>query len=184
MPGHAGDGTVAPIPPASVPAPDLPNGRHISTVSTLRLERAQIVLTLGSNPGGALMEFLLSGEAPGRSIGSGGEGGDRAPIVTGNAPPALDDNAYLDAQLALQAVRMTGFVLSIGTIWWAIRASGLVASMLMAAPAWITFDPLPVLGPKDKDEPDWGETPDPDTAPDERNVEEIFEDVDERGAWS
>ncbi|NML24397.1 cadherin domain-containing protein [Zoogloea dura] len=184
MPGHAGDGTAATIPMASSLAPDLPNGRHIITMTTLRLERAQIMLTLGHDIGGALMEFLLSGDVPGRSVGGGGEGIDRAAFVSGTAPSPRDDNAYADAQLALQAVRMSGFVLSIGTIWWAIRASGLVASMLMAAPAWITFDPLPVLGPKDKDESHWGEADDAGSAPDEGNVEEMFELVDDRGAWS
>jgi hypothetical protein len=37
-------------------------------------------------------------------------------------------------------------VFSVGFVWWALRASGLLASLLAAAPAWRHLDPLPVLG--------------------------------------
>ncbi|KAB2970690.1 cadherin domain-containing protein [Zoogloea sp.] len=169
---------VNPVLTALLPVFEQPNSRSLLTMAIPRLEQAQIVLTLGNSPGGSLMEFLLAGETPVRS--NTGGSADHGTIEPGHAQRAPDDSAYVDAQLALQAVKMTGFALSIGTIWWAIRASGLAASLLMTAPAWITFDPLPVLGPKGKDEPGWGEEADAD----EENVEEMFEDVDVRGRRS
>ena len=48
--------------------------------------------------------------------------------------------------LNLDSVRLTGMVFSVGFVWWALRASGLLASLLAAAPAWRHLDPLPVLG--------------------------------------
>jgi len=46
--------------------------------------------------------------------------------------------------------------LSVGAVWWAARAGGLLASLLASTPAWRHVDPLPVLG-RDEDEPeiDW-----------------------------
>ena len=77
---------------------------------------------------------------------------------------------------------MASLVVSVGTIWWATRAGGLAASLLVATPAWITFDPLPVLGPQDEDKPDWSTEEGPSDAPDEASVDEMFLDVDYRGA--
>jgi len=56
-------------------------------------------------------------------------------------------------QLDLNSIRMTSFALSIGAIWWATRATGLLASLLSSLPAWRNFDPLPVLG-RNEDEED------------------------------
>lgn len=35
--------------------------------------------------------------------------------------------------------------LSLGLVWWATRAGGLVSSLLITTPAWRTIDPLPVF---------------------------------------
>ncbi|MDO9236674.1 MAG: Ig-like domain-containing protein, partial [Aquabacterium sp.] len=48
-------------------------------------------------------------------------------------------------QLTRTATYSTGLGLSIGTIWWTARMSGLVTSALISAPAWRSFDPLPVI---------------------------------------
>ncbi|MGB8434535.1 MAG: DUF2341 domain-containing protein [Burkholderiales bacterium] len=49
-------------------------------------------------------------------------------------------------KLDLDSIRMTSLALSVGAIWWATRATGLIASLLSSLPAWRNFDPLPVLG--------------------------------------
>jgi len=63
-----------------------------------------------------------------------------------------DKNAEHLIQLDLDAIRMTSFALSVGAIWWATRATGLLASLLSSLPAWRNFDPLPVLGRSEEDE--------------------------------
>jgi hypothetical protein len=62
--------------------------------------------------------------------------------------------------------------LSVGAVWSAARAAGLVASLLTTTPAWRHVDPLPVLGN------------DPDTDEDE-DVEEDQEkrDDEHRARW-
>ena len=42
-------------------------------------------------------------------------------------------------------VQAGGMALSVGLVFWATRASGLVASLAAVAPPWRQFDPLPVL---------------------------------------
>ena len=74
----------------------------------------------------------------------------------------------------MRAVELSGVALSVGAVWWATRAGGLVASLLMAAPAWRTFDPLPVLGPQDEEEGDWGELMDDEMTRDEEGAEDVF----------
>ena len=51
--------------------------------------------------------------------------------------------------------KMSGVVLSVGAVWWATRAAGLLASALSSLPAWRHFDPLPVLGRDEFEEDDW-----------------------------
>ncbi|MFM2055355.1 MAG: hypothetical protein RL456_3392, partial [Pseudomonadota bacterium] len=43
------------------------------------------------------------------------------------------------------AVRAGSVALSLGMLFWATRASGLIASLMVASPPWRRFDPLPVL---------------------------------------
>jgi hypothetical protein len=64
-------------------------------------------------------------------------------------------------QLDLDSIRMTSFALSVGAIWWATRAAGLIASLLSSLPAWRNFDPLPVLPRDDEAEEDaWAQAHD------------------------
>jgi hypothetical protein len=78
-----------------------------------------------------------------------------------------DDDPRLD--IAFGSARITGMVLSVGAVWWAARAGGLLASMLASAPAWRHIDPLPVLG-RDEDHPniEWGEPEEQPSAEDEQ----------------
>jgi hypothetical protein len=55
----------------------------------------------------------------------------------------------------LDMAKMSGLALSVGAVWWATRAAGLIASALSSLPAWRNFDPLPVLGRDEFEEDDW-----------------------------
>ena len=67
----------------------------------------------------------------------------------------LDDEERARIEVVLSAVRVSGIAFSIGAIWWAARAAGLVASLISSAPAWRHVDPLPVLGRDDEDEEEY-----------------------------
>jgi len=68
------------------------------------------------------------------------------------------DEDQAQIEIVLGTIRVTGIALSVGAVWWAARAAGLVASLLTTTPAWRHVDPLPVLGrdPEidDEDEPE------------------------------
>jgi hypothetical protein len=55
-------------------------------------------------------------------------------------------------EVVLGTVKITGLALSVGAVWWAARAAGLIASLLASAPAWRHLDPLPVLGRDDEED--------------------------------
>jgi hypothetical protein len=61
-------------------------------------------------------------------------------------------------EVVLNSVRITGLALSVGAVWWAARAAGLVASLLASTPAWRHVDPLPVLGRDEEEEEEWDES--------------------------
>jgi VCBS repeat-containing protein len=83
-------------------------------------------------------------------------------------------------EIVLDSVRISGLALSVGAVWWALRAAGLVASLLASAPAWRHIDPLPVLGRgNDEDEEEdveWGEPEDADAKRDEQAAGWVLED--------
>ena len=41
-----------------------------------------------------------------------------------------------------------------GFVTWAIRAAGLLSTMLLSMPVWRSVDPLPILAPEE-DRPKW-----------------------------
>jgi hypothetical protein len=67
---------------------------------------------------------------------------------------AQDDEEKRRIEVIMGTVRITGLALSVGAVWWAARAAGLIASLLASAPAWRHMDPLPVLGRDEEDEQD------------------------------
>ena len=69
-----------------------------------------------------------------------------------------DDEERRDIEVILSSVRITGLAFSVGAVWWAARAAGLMASLLASSPAWRHVDPLPVLGRDDEEEEVWDET--------------------------
>ncbi|HET6788108.1 MAG TPA: hypothetical protein VFH49_09115, partial [Aquabacterium sp.] len=65
--------------------------------------------------------------------------------------PAADDKEAAFLTDMPQALKASGLTISLGAIWWATRASGLVTSLILTTPAWRTLDPLPVLFSQDPD---------------------------------
>jgi VCBS repeat-containing protein/parallel beta-helix repeat protein len=61
-----------------------------------------------------------------------------------------DDNFKVDIFTA--GVRITAVSLSVGAVWWALRAGGLTTSLLASLPAWKSFDVLPVLNSEAEDD--------------------------------
>lgn len=71
--------------------------------------------------------------------------------------------------VSVPATQITGAVLSAGTVWWALRASGLLASLMVSLPAWRHVDLLAVL-PDDHDEDAWDLGDDDEAVRDEHAV--------------
>jgi hypothetical protein len=89
--------------------------------------------------------------------------------------PARHNDEPRALDLAFGSARITGMALSVGAVWWAARAGGLLASMLASAPAWRHVDPLPVLG-RDEEQPniDWGE-PEKEPSNEDEQAAEMFD---------
>lgn len=71
----------------------------------------------------------------------------------------------LQAQIMRHGAEITAISVSVGATWWALRMSGLFASLLASLPAWRAFDPLPVLERKAEDEVAPWDTPAARTVP-------------------
>jgi large repetitive protein len=67
----------------------------------------------------------------------------------------LDEEERSRVEVVLNSVRITGLAFSVGAVWWAARAAGLMASLLASSPAWRHVDPLPVLGRDEEDEDEY-----------------------------
>jgi hypothetical protein len=87
-------------------------------------------------------------------------------------PAAEDERRQLG--VVVSAVRITGLAFSVGAVWWAARAAGLVASVLASSPAWRHVDPLPVLGKDEEEESEWV---------DEHQDDQERKDEEHRAAW-
>jgi hypothetical protein len=72
--------------------------------------------------------------------------------VGGEEPLDLEEEDRQVIEIVLNSVRITGLAMSVGAVWWAARAAGLLASLLTVTPAWRHVDPLPVLGRTDEEE--------------------------------
>ncbi|MBN8281906.1 cadherin domain-containing protein [Zoogloea sp.] len=151
--------------------------RRSSLESLARFSKAQITLTLGTQPDGALLEFMLGAQDPAKAD----TGSTASRTVSDRTKPPPLPEPYADVQLVLHAVELSGIVLTAGAVWWASRASGLIAGLLMVAPAWRTLDPLPVLGPVDDSEMDWGRRMDDEMTRDEIGAADLFDQ--EREGW-
>jgi hypothetical protein len=85
----------------------------------------------------------------------------------------LNEEERQRIEVVLNSVRITGLALSVGAVWWAARAAGLVASLLASTPAWRHVDPLPVLGRDEEEEEEW----------DESAEDQDKKDDEHRAAW-
>jgi hypothetical protein len=127
--------------------------------------------------------------AENRGPGDGREENDRVDLMTLHAEsrlvvPVLDgrnaDQDRNEIEVVLNSIRVTGMALSVGAVWWAARAGGLLASLLVSAPAWRHLDPLPVLGRRDgrgREHVRWDEGEDADAKRDEDAVTTVLGDV-------
>jgi hypothetical protein len=80
-----------------------------------------------------------------------------------SASPSIDeDDAPALRWDSGSAGRVGGMALSVGVVFWATRATGLLASLIAVSPPWRQFDPLPVLSvhtpPPDGTEVEWLDT--------------------------
>jgi hypothetical protein len=105
--------------------------------------------------------------APGTGAGSG--------FRLAVAPDAASTGEEQEHSLVTSAtsVRLTGIVMSVGLVTWALRGAGLLTSLLTSIPAWRHLDPLPVLAPEE-DKPDWGDQEDDDSAREEDAVNRMW----------
>jgi hypothetical protein len=75
--------------------------------------------------------------------------------------------------VTVQVAQATGVALSVGAVWWALRAGGLVASLLGTLPMWRHVDLLAVL-PDEEDDEDWDADVDDEARRDEKAVGNVF----------
>ncbi|MBI5927618.1 MAG: cadherin domain-containing protein, partial [Aquabacterium sp.] len=89
-----------------------------------------------------------------------------------DADTADNDSGSAPIRLTKIATYSSGLSLSIGTIWWTARMSGLVTSALISTPAWRSLDPLPVVtSPTDEQDDEH----DGDSRLGDREVEHLFD---------
>jgi hypothetical protein len=138
--------------------------------------KIEVALAAPLRPRGGAENPLGAGDRPDLGFA------DMAVIPTGL--PALDfridplrhEEAPQHLEIAFDSVRLSGMALSVGMVWWAARAGGLLASLMASTPAWRHVDPLPVLG-RDEDEPeiDWTDPKDK-APPEEEEAGKLFDD--------
>ena len=105
------------------------------------------------------LAFMQSGP-----VAVGGAGGTfangAAPVAgltatTVQAPVPQAEQEIAGFKVTPQAAAAVGGILiSAGFVSWAIRAGGLLTTLLMSVPAWRNVDPLPILAPEE-DKPKW-----------------------------
>jgi hypothetical protein len=75
-----------------------------------------------------------------------------AEMRAGPSPSDLEpgDEEKWRLKMTFGALEVTGLVVAAGAIWWAARASGLIAGLVAALPAWRHVDPLGAFGRDEK----------------------------------
>jgi hypothetical protein len=73
----------------------------------------------------------------------------------------------------VETAQATGLALAAGTVWWALRAGGLVTGLLVSLPAWRHADLLAVL-PDEKADDAWDLAEDDEAARDEQAAGRVF----------
>jgi hypothetical protein len=160
----ASDFIRAPFAPADTPAVTFAEAPPEAAIVLARPVRAAALLDLrtGGAPGGGVVEA--------ERIPTG------LPKMDFAISAVRHDDATPPLDIAFGSARITGMALSVGAVWWAARAGGLLASLLASTPAWRHVDPLPVLG-RDENEPeiDWN-TPEKNPPEEEASEAAVFDE--------
>jgi hypothetical protein len=84
---------------------------------------------------------------------------------------AHEEEGAVNLELGAVVIQTLGIALTAGSVWWALRATGLVTALLASLPAWRQLDFLPVLADQeDDDRPRWSPAEDDESARDEAAV--------------
>jgi hypothetical protein len=75
---------------------------------------------------------------------------------------------------SIQTVQVLGISLTAGAVWWAVRVSGLLTSLLASLPAWRQLDLLLILPDDEQADRGWGPDDDQEAARDEEAVGNIL----------
>lgn len=99
----------------------------------------------------------------------------QAAAVTGlhTGEVGLDDPTGrdgIDLASAAKTAKVVGIVLTAGTVWWALRLSGLLTSLMASLPAWRHLDLLAILPDDEEPVSVWDQTGDAEALRDEAAV--------------
>ncbi|MEQ1661568.1 MAG: cadherin-like domain-containing protein [Thiobacillus sp.] len=153
---------VAPIPPVVAPTPEISVATSTEATPSLTLKShwaadvndASVTNETLTDPDTQQLVFLRLLEIIQASyqIGDADDNMLASPIHIN----ITQDNAF-EVSVLRQGVKITAVSLSVGAVWWALRAGGLFASLLTSLPAWRSFDVLPVLNRDEDDDEhsDW-----------------------------
>lgn len=78
--------------------------------------------------------------------------------------------AGIEGALAAKAAKVIGISLTAGTVWWALRLSGLLTSLMASLPAWRHLDLLAILPDDEEPVSVWDQTGDAEALRDEAAV--------------
>jgi hypothetical protein len=68
-----------------------------------------------------------------------------SPLIISGSDGGLFSDEKDKGNITINAIEFGGVGLTIGTILWLLRSSGLLSSLLLSYPAWRNIDPLPVF---------------------------------------
>ncbi|HZV53953.1 MAG TPA: tandem-95 repeat protein, partial [Rhodocyclaceae bacterium] len=117
-----------------------------SVASNVPIERE--VLTNPETQGGILLRLLELMKLD-SAVGVAGHGATGPHIQV----DILQDEDF-KVEVLTRGAQISAVSLSVGAVWWALRAGGLFTSALVSLPAWRTFDVLPVLSRREDDDED------------------------------
>jgi hypothetical protein len=137
-----------------------------------RLERLEALFEAG-------WVFDLPTEAPGERGAEPLSLPELRRVARGPESAALqEENGERPAELSLsgEAAEVAGAVLTAGSVWWALRAGGLVTSLLGTLPTWRHVDLLAVL-PDDDGAEAWDRDADEEAQRDEAAFDRLLDDA-------
>jgi hypothetical protein len=87
--------------------------------------------------------------------------------------PDPDAHSDTSPRITVEVAQATGLALSAGAVWWALRAGGLLATLIGTLPTWRHVDLLAVL-PDEEDDRNWDADGDDEARRDEQAVDELM----------